>query len=326
MDFAIFFAAMAALIYGADFIIKESERIALHFNISHFVIGATLVAFGTSLPEMAASMIASYNHKSDLAIANVIGSVSFNITLVLGLVFLIAKRINPKRDLFAKDSAWILMPVVIFIIMSLDGELSRIEGFLFLFLMLAYILFLFASSKEDLENEINEDLVKDKFNWFMSIALLAIGFTFTIGGANFVVESGSNIARMFGVSEWLIGLFLISLGTSLPEFILSRNSSQLNSLPELIVSLVAIKKGNADMSIGNIIGSNVANFSMVLGGSALIAPLTISLKENYFDISILIAASIALLLILANRLYNKAGAVFLLLILALFINNALQSI
>lgn len=311
MDFAIFFAAMAALIYGADFIIKESERIALHFNISHFVIGATLVAFGTSLPEMAASMIASYNHKSDLAIANVIGSVSFNITLVLGLVFLIAKRINPKRDLFAKDSAWILMPVVIFIIMSLDGELSRIEGFLFLFLMLAYILFLFASSKEDLENEINEDLVKDKFNWFMSIALLAIGFTFTIGGANFVVESGSNIARMFGVSEWLIGLFLISLGTSLPE---------------LIVSLVAIKKGNADMSIGNIIGSNVANFSMVLGGSALIAPLTISLKENYFDISILIAASIALLLILANRLYNKAGAVFLLLILALFINNALQSI
>lgn len=311
MDFAIFFAAMAALIYGADFIIKESERIALHFNISHFVIGATLVAFGTSLPEMAASMIASYNHKSDLAIANVIGSVSFNITLVLGLVFLIAKRINPKRDLFAKDSAWILMPVVIFIIMSLDGELSRIEGFLFLFLMLAYILFLFASSKEDLENEINEDLVKDKFNWFMSIALLAIGFTFTIGGANFVVESGSNIARMFGVSEWLIGLFLISLGTSLPE---------------LIVSLVAIKKGNADMSIGNIIGSNVANFSMVLGGSALIAPLAISLKENYFDISILIAASIALLLILANRLYNKAGAVFLLLILALFINNALQSI
>ena len=311
MDFAIFFAAMAALIYGADFIIKESERIALHFNISHFVIGATLVAFGTSLPEMAASMIASYNHKSDLAIANVIGSVSFNITLVLGLVFLIAKRINPKRDLFAKDSAWILMPVVIFIIMSLDGELSRIEGFLFLFLMLAYILFLFASSKEDLENEINEDLVKDKFNWFMSIALLAIGFTFTIGGANFVVESGSNIARMFGVSEWLIGLFLISLGTSLPE---------------LIVSLVAIKNGNADMSIGNIIGSNVANFSMVLGGSALIAPLTISLKENYFDISILIAASIALLLILANRLYNKAGAVFLLLILALFINNALQSI
>lgn len=302
---------MTALIYGADFIIKESERIALHFNISHFVIGATLVAFGTSLPEMAASMIASYHHKSDLAIANVIGSVTFNITLVLGLVFLIAKKMNPQRDLFAKDSAWILMPVIVFMLMSIDGEISRIEGFLFLFLMVAYILFLFVSAKEDLEGEIDEDLAKEKFNWFLSIGLLVIGFVFTIGGANFVIESGSNIARMFGVSEWIIGLFLISLGTSLPE---------------LVVSLVAIKKGNADLSIGNIIGSNVANFSMVLGGASLISPLFINLKENYFDISIMIAASIALLLILANKLYNKAGAVFLLLILALFINNTLQSL
>lgn len=311
MDFLIFFAAMAALIYGADFIIKESERIALHFNISHFVIGATLVAFGTSLPEMAASMIASYNDKSDLAISNVIGSVSFNITLVLGLVFFIANKMNPKRDLFAKDSAWILMPVVIFLLMSVDGTISRVEGFLFLFLMIAYILFLFSDSKEDFEEEIDKDLVKEKFNWFKTIAFLSIGFVFTIGGANFVIESGSNIARMFGVSEWLIGLFLISLGTSLPE---------------LVVSLVSIKKGNAELSIGNIIGSNVANFSMVLGGAALLSPLSLSIKENFFDISIMIAASLALLLILANKLYNKAGSVFLLLILALFISNAIQSL
>ena len=309
MEFIIFIAAMTALIYGADFIIKESERIALHFNISHFVIGATLVAFGTSLPEMAASMIASYHGKSDLAVANVIGSVSFNITLVLGVVFLVAKKMNPQRDLFAKDSAWILMPVIIFLLMSYDGSISRIEGFLFLFLMLAYIIFLFSSAKEDLE--VDEDLGKEKFNWFKTLALLSIGFLLTIGGANFVVESGSEIARMFGVSEWVIGLFLISLGTSLPE---------------LVVSLVAIKKGNADLSIGNIIGSNVANFSMVVGGASLLAPLSVSLKDNAFDISIMAAASLALLLILANKLYNKAGAVFLLLILALFVNNAISTL
>jgi len=309
MDFIIFFVSMTALIYGADFIIKESERIALHFNISHFVIGATLVAFGTSLPEMAASMIASYHGKSDLAVANVIGSVTFNIVLVLGLVFLIAKKMNPDRDLFAKDSAWILMPVIIFLLMSYDGNISRIEGFLFLFMMLAYILFLFSSAKEDLE--VDGDLAKEKFNWLKTLLLLSIGFVLTIGGANFVIESGSNIARMFGVSEWIIGLFLISLGTSLPE---------------LVVSLVAIKKGNADLSIGNIIGSNVANFSMVIGGASLLAPLSVSLKENAFDISIMIAASLALLLILANKLYNKAGAVFLLLILALFVNNAISSL
>ncbi len=311
MDFIIFFAAMTSLILGADFIIKEAERIALHFDISHFVIGATLVAFGTSLPEMAASMIASYHHKSDLAIANVIGSVSFNITLVLGVVFLIAKKMNPKRDLFALDSAWILMPVIVSMLMSIDGVITRSEGFLFLFLMVAYIQFLFTSAKEDLESEIDEELIKEKFNWFLSVGLLLVGFVFTIGGASYVIESGSNIARMFGVSEWIIGLFLISLGTSLPE---------------LVVSLVAVKKGNADLSIGNIIGSNVANFSMVLGGASIISPLFINLRENYFDIAIMIAASITLLLILANKLYNKAGAVFLLLILALFVNNAMKSL
>jgi cation:H+ antiporter len=311
MDFIIFFAAMAGLVYGADFIVKESERIALHYKISHFVIGATLVAFGTSLPEMAASMMASGYGKSDLAVANVIGSVSFNITLVLGLVFMIAKKMNPKRDLFAKDSAWILMPVMITLLMSLDGKISRIDGFIFLFMMLAYILFLFKDAKEDLESEIDTDLAKEKFNWLMSISLLSIGFILTIGGAHFVVESASSIARMFGVSEWIIGLFLISLGTSLPE---------------LVVSLVAVKKGHADLSIGNIIGSNVANFSMVLGSAAMISPLLINLRENYFDIAIMVSASIALLLILANKLYNKAGAVFLLIILALFVNNALQSL
>ena len=309
MDFIIFLVSMAALIYGADFIIKESERIALHFDIPHFVIGATLVAFGTSLPEMAASMIASYHGKSDLAVANVIGSVTFNITLVLGVVFLIATKMNPSRDLFAKDSAWILMPVIIFLLMSYDGSITRVEGFLYLFMMVAYILFLFTSAKEDLE--VDQDLAKEKFNWFKALALLSIGFVLTIGGANFVVESGSNIARMFGVSEWIIGLFLISLGTSLPE---------------LVVSLVAIKKGNADLSIGNIIGSNVANFSMVLGGASLISPLSVNLHANVFDIGIMISASIALLLILANKLYNKAGAVFLLLILALFVNNAISSL
>ena len=115
---------------------------------------------------------------------------------------------------------------------------------------------------------------------------------------------------MFEVSEWIIGLVLIALGTSLPE---------------LVVSLVAIKKGNADMSVGNIIGSNVANFSMVLGGASMINPLSMAGAAS-FDIYIMIAASIALFLVLANKLYNKAGAIFLLMILALFIHNAVIAV
>ncbi|MBL1243922.1 MAG: calcium/sodium antiporter [Sulfurimonas sp.] len=306
MDYIVFLAAMAALIYGADFIIKESERIALHFNISHFVIGATLVAFGTSLPEMAASMMAASQGKSDMAVANVLGSVIFNITLVLGLVLFIAKSMKPERDLFSKDSAWVVVPVVIFLLMIQDGVIGRVDGIIFLLLMISYLIFLFTSSKDDLEDEIDDSLTQ-KFNWAKTLVLLTIGFIFTIGGANFVIESGTSIARSLDVSEWIIGLFLISLGTSLPE---------------LVVSLVAIKKGNADMSIGNIIGSNVANFSMVIGGSSLIHPLTVNIQDNSFDIFIMVAASLTLLFILANKLYNKAGAIFLFAILALFIQNS----
>ncbi|NCO00304.1 MAG: calcium/sodium antiporter [Epsilonproteobacteria bacterium] len=307
MDFGIFIVAMAALIYGADFIIKESERIALHYNISHFVIGATLVAFGTSLPEMAASMMASSQGKSDMAVANVVGSVIFNITLVLGVVFFISKKMVPNRDLFSLDSAWIIVPLVLFFVMVQDGVISRVDGSLYLLLMVAYLLFLFTNSREDLEGDIDESLTKEKFKWGKTIVLLSIGFVLTIGGANFVVESGTAIARTFGVSEWIIGIFLIALGTSLPE---------------LVVSLVAIKKGNAEMSIGNIIGSNVANFSMVLGAASLINPLTVDLVATKFDMFILVAASITLLFILANKLYNKTGSIFLLVILALFLQNS----
>lgn len=306
MDFVIFIVAMASLIYGADFIIKESERIALHFNISHFVIGATLVAFGTSLPEMAASMMAAGVNKSDMAVANVIGSVIFNITLVLGAVFILSKQMKTERDLFAKDSAWVIVPIIIFLLMSQDGEIGRIDGVLYLLVMVSYLIFLFTSSKDDLEGEIDESL-KEAFNWPKTIALLVLGFAFTIGGANFVIESGANIARDFGISEWIIGIFLISLGTSLPE---------------LVVSLVALKKGSAEMSIGNIIGSNVANFSMVLGAASLVSPLNIDLSANQYDILVMIGASLTLLFIIANKLYNKAGGIFLLTILALFIQNA----
>ena len=311
IDFGIFVISMAALIFGADFIIKESERIALRFNISHYVIGATLVAFGTSLPEMAASVVASYHHKSDMAVANVIGSVTFNITLVLGVVFLLSKKMHPKRDLFNLDSAWIVIPLVILFLMIQDGVVGRFDGALFLLLMVSYLIFLFTSAKEALNVDIDEEEVDEAhFKWLPTIAMLVFGFVLTVGGANFAVESGSNIARSFGVSEWLIGLFLLAFGTSLPE---------------LVVSVVATKKGNAEMSIGNIIGSNVANFSMVIGSAALVHPLTIDLQASSYDLYVMVAASLALLFILANKLYNKAGAIFLLIIFALFLQNAITA-
>lgn len=309
MDYVIFIASLALLIVGADFIVRESERIALHFKIPAFIIGATLIAVGTSLPEMAASMTASYNNKSELAVANVLGSVTFNITLVLGILFLLSKQIHPKRDLFAKDSAWALFPVLIFLLVSFNGVIDRFEGTVFVLLMLGYVMFLMYDAKELLV--VDEELEKEKFAWAKSLVLLALGFTLVVGGAHYTIESATIIALTWGVSEWFVGLFLISFGTSLPE---------------LVVSIMAVKKGNADMAIGNIIGSNVANFTMVLGGSALVSPLLINTKLYAFDILIAVLVSVMLLFITANRLYNKSGGIALLLVLSLFVHNALSTI
>ena len=135
MDFVIFVIAMGTLIWGADILIDQSERIALKFNIPEFIIGATLIALGTSLPEMAASIAASLSHKPDIAVSNVIGSNILNITLVLASVFIIATKINPSRDFFAKDSTWALVPVLVFILMVLDGNISRFDALLLILLI-----------------------------------------------------------------------------------------------------------------------------------------------------------------------------------------------
>jgi cation:H+ antiporter len=304
MDIAIFIVSMAALIYGADFIIEQSEKIALHFDISPFVIGATLIALGTSLPEMAVSMSASANGSGDIAVANVIGSTIFNIALVLGTVFLIAKNINPTRDLFAKDSAWSLFPILIFILMGLDGSLSMLDGIIFLVLMGAYLLFLIQSNQ--VEQSDNNDEQKDKFAWGKTIVLLIIGFVFVVGGADSAIQSAGNIAREFGVSQWVIGMFLVAFGTSLPE---------------LTVAIKAARSNNADMAIGAIIGSNVANFTMVLGLSSIIAPLNVDLSANLFDIISALIVSVMLVFITANKLYNKSAGIVLISVLVLVIAN-----
>ncbi|NPA29343.1 MAG: calcium/sodium antiporter [Epsilonproteobacteria bacterium] len=308
MDLLIFIAGMAALIGGAELLIRESERIALHFGISEFVIGATLIALGTSLPEMAASVAASLKGQSQMAVANVLGSNIMNIALVLGLVFLIARHITPDRDLFAKDSAWLLFPAIVFPLMTLDGTLSRLDGLLLMAMMGAYLLFLVQSEQTEELAEIDEEIKKEPFNWVKTAGWLTAGFALVIGGADYAIESAAAIARGFGVSEWLIGLLLIAFGTSLPE---------------LVVSIKAARAGKADMSIGNIIGSNMANTSVVLGSASLTRPLPFDLSANSFDLFLMMGVTLMLVFITANRLYAKASGVMLLIVLGIFLQHAL---
>jgi len=310
LDFLIFVIAMGVLIWGADLLINQSERIALKFKIPEFIIGATLIALGTSLPEMAASVAASLDNKPEIAIANVIGSNILNITLVLATVFIIAKNINPNRDFFAKDSTWALVPVLVFLLMIIDGVISRFDASLLMLLMGAYLLFLLQDAKNIPEEDL-EDLDIDTFSWGSTIPMLLGGFILVIIGAHFTVESASAIAKSFGISEWIIGIMLISIGTSLPE---------------LAVSISAAIKGKVDMAIGNIIGSNMANTTVVLGAAAFVNPMSITASAYIFDIATMIVATLLLVFITANKLYNKSAGISLIIILGLFLNNTIQSI
>ena len=310
MDFLIFFLSLSVLIWGSDILINQSEKIALRFGISEYVIGATLVAVGTSLPEMAASITASMNHKPEIAVANVIGSNIFNITLVLATVFILAKKVDPHRDFFAKDSSWALFPVLIFILMVLDGSFSKFDGFLLILLMFAYVLFLLHAGRDILIDE-DEAESAEPFCWTRVSLLTLLGFVFVIMGADYTIESASAIAKSFGVSDWVIGIIMISLGTSMPE---------------LMVSVTAALKGKADMAIGAIIGSNMANTTMVLGSAALVNHIEIDPGKYMFDIATMLVATLMLVFISANKLYTKPAGISLLIVLALFVQNTLQSL
>jgi len=307
VDIVVFTIAMAALIKGADFVIDEAEKIAFHFKIPSFIIGATVVALGTSLPEMVASIIASYKHHSELAVSNVIGSNIINLALVLGLVFIIAKKLTPKRDIFKEDSAWALFPILSFLLIAYDGVVSRFEGVVYLSMMGAYLVFLKNNAMDMLEIE-DDEIEQKKFDTLKTVGLLSVGFVLVIIGANFAVDSASNIARHFGVSEWIIGLLLVAFGTSLPE---------------LVVSLQAARKKDADMAIGNIIGSNIANFTVVIGASAVVNPLIVDLHKSMFDILAALILTIMLVFVAVNKLYNRSTGIVFILVLLLVISHSL---
>ncbi len=302
MDFVIFTCAIGALIFGSDFIITQSENIAIKFHIPKSIIGATLVAFGTSFPELLTTITANLNDKPNIAISNIVGSNIFNITLVLATVLFIFKKENLTSNFFTKDASWVAIATMIFILMSLDGKISKLDSILLIIIMISYICFLF---KEPYKLTSNIELNGD-FYLLKGILILILGFFLVVIGAYFTVESASAIAHSFNISEWLIGIILISFGTSLPE---------------LAVSISAVVKGKADIAIGNIIGSNLANMTIVLGTTGVIKDIPISLYTHIFDIATMVIATAILLIITNSRLYIRPVGVLLVTLLILFLSK-----
>ena len=260
LDLVQIIAGLALLYYGGNFLVTGSVRLARILKISPFAIGATVIAFGTSAPELAVALLASLEGNPELAMGNVIGSNIANIGLVLGLTALLTPlSIGPDR--LRRESAPLLFASLLIVVIAWNLEINRAEGSFMVCLLGLYIWRSF-SHKEDIVEEMEDEapLFAGKDLYFQ-ILLIIVGLGLLVGGAEFLVAGGVGIARNLGISEWFIGITIVAIGTSLPE---------------IVSSMIAAKRGHGEMAIGNIFGSNIFNILMVLGLTATIHPLHIN--------------------------------------------------
>ena len=261
------------LVKGADWFVDGASGIARKMGIPQLVVGLTIVAMGTSAPEAAVSINASLKGNADIAVGNVVGSNILNILIILGITAVIVAVAIQKSTLFIEIPFMIVITVVL-IVMGMSGEqVSRVEGVILLVLFVTYLAYLFVMARKNKE----EKAEQEKPAWQLLLGLL-IGGVVIVVGSDITVDSATKIAEILGMSERFIGLTIVALGTSLPE---------------LVTSVTAARKGNADIAIGNIVGSNIFNILFILGLSAVIIPVT---YEAGFIIDGIVAIAAGILL------------------------------
>ena len=317
LNILLFVVGLILLIKGADFFIKAAASIAKKLGVSEFVIGLTLVALATSLPELAASIASALKNESGIIIGNVVGSNIANIGLIVGLGAAL-RVIKTNKEMLKRDGYIMLFAALLFLVFIIDGSIGRFEAGFFLLLYVSYMMFLFSLEKEVKEKyHFKEFLIYFfKFRYITTIRsrilarkkknkhkvspqekkkikklftaglvndfiMLIVGGGVIVLGANYVISEAIFFANLLGISSTLIGISLIALGTSLPE---------------LSVSLRALGKGYGNIAIGNIIGSNIANIFLILGVSGLMLPLEITKSVLFFSAPFMIFISALLLL------------------------------
>ena len=241
------------LMKGADWFVEGSAGIAKKMGIPQLVIGLTIVAMGTSAPEAAVSINASLKGNAGIAIGNVLGSNILNILIILGVSAVLATMAIQKST-FCYEIPFMIFVTVVLIALGMTGEyVTRVEGIILWVLFIVYLLYLFRLAKQGNEEEHTED----RPIWKLLIFMI-LGGVLVVWGSDVTVDSATEIAKVIGLSERFIGLTIVALGTSLPE---------------LVTSVIAAKKGNADIAIGNIVGSNIFNILFVIGTASIIAPV-----------------------------------------------------
>ncbi|WP_217988324.1 calcium/sodium antiporter [Aliifodinibius salipaludis] len=298
-----FIAGLLLLIGGAELLVRGASKLAARLGMSSLVIGLTVVAFGTSAPELAISMQSGFAGESDLLLGNVIGSNIFNVLLILGLSAIITPLVVSKK-LIKLDVPFMIVVSIVLYLFALSGSINRIEGIILFVTLLIYLGYLVYDSQQNNPEE-QEQLPEDNSrqagdHWLWHLFFVVAGLGLLVLGARWLVDSAVTFAEYLGLSSLIIGLTIVAAGTSLPE---------------VATSIMASIKGERDMAVGNIVGSNLFNMMCIVGLTATVLPEDISVADGVlaFDLPVMIAVSIACLPIFftGNVIARWEGVLFL---------------
>ena len=296
------------LVKGADWFVDGSSGIAAKFKIPQIVIGLTIVAMGTSAPEAAVSITSSLAGQNDMSVANVVGSNFFNILVVLGVSSIIAK-LPVQKDTIKKDTPFLILISALLLVFGINLKIGRVEGLVLLVFFAYFLINTIKSAKNTSVNDSSETgetaiaiETTTEISMPKTILISLVGIVGIVVGGDMVVNSATSIATSFGMSANLVGLTIVAVGTSLPEF---------------VTSIVAIKKGETEIAIGNVIGSNLFNILLVLGLAATINPIAMSMSA-FIDIVFMVLITLLLYMFMKkdNSLVKKQGIILVVLYIA----------
>jgi cation:H+ antiporter len=302
---------IALLYYGGESLVDNAILLARRFGVSQLVIGLTVVAFATSAPELATSLIAAFGGSPDIAIGNVLGSNIANLGLILGSAALIFPLAATARFIRREVVFMILITACLYPLMSTGLVIGRLEGLGLFLLLIGFLVISLRDPGNQEEVTGDDEETSDKALWLIVLGI-SIGVALLVGGAHALVEGASAIARSYGVPERVIGATLVALGTSLPE---------------LAASVVAARRHQGDLVLGNVIGSNIFNLLCILGLTSLVHPIAINIEFLRFDFWVTLGISILVFALLAVRkkLSRAEGGVLLVMyfgyLVFLFLNS-----
>jgi cation:H+ antiporter len=303
IDLSLIAAGLVLLFFGGESLIRGAVSLAKKLGLPTLIISLTVVGFGTSMPELLVSLRAAFAGSPDIALGNVIGSNTANILFILGLCILVAPIENYDAGARANMIKATIVALVMMAIALTSSELSRLYGAILFAGLIAYIVYsYFVGRKQtaaaDAAGEVDDTLGAEPLSGLLTAGYLVLGFALLFGGAELLVRGAVSIARDVGISEAVIGLTIVAVGTSLPE---------------LAASMVAAIKRQGDVAIGNIIGSNIFNILGILGIASMVKPITISANFPAFDIPVMLMATVALLVVLLAKwpLGRIVGAAFM---------------